>query len=607
MSATSSDTGVKPADFKELRFSVVIGGGTAGLTVAGRLATSSKLNVGVLEAGQWRPDDPKIAYPAYIGQSLMDPNYDWCYQTKEQEHANGRKWIHPRGKVMGGSSALNFLVWQRGHEKEFDALDKELGCPGWSWKDMLPFFRKSATMLPPSSELQKANLAGIDETAHGSDGPVHVSYSSWYHTCQKHFMDSLESIGLTKNVDGLRGSNSGLWASPATVDQRTWTRSSSAAAHYTPNKDLPNLKVLCGAHVTQVVLENGRATGVKYVHDGHSYEVKARREVVLSGGSINSPAILEHSGIGSPAVLKKVSVDVKVPLEGVGANLVEHCYTASAYELNEDSGVETWDQLREADFAANALKQYQSQDVDRGIIASAFSGFAYLPLQQYMSKSEVDEVKSGVQKLLASDYYVNEVEKEGTKVYLQQLDDLDVPAMELVFAPGWFHGAAPPKPNSRYFTILAALQHPFSRGTVHITSNDPLAPPELDPRYFSAKADLDVLAKAVKWVDQVVDTPAFKKITKGRQQPAPEKTSDADVENWVKDTTSTTYHPVGTCSMGAKEKGGVVDEKLRVHGVQGLRVVDASVLPIVPSSHIQSVVYGIAEKAASMILEDLAA
>lgn len=343
------------------------------------------------------------------------------------------------------------------------------------------------------------------------------------------------------------------------------------------------------------------------MHGGQTHTVHARREVVVSGGSINSPAILEHSGIGSPEVLNKVGVEVKVPLEGVGANLVEHCYTASAYELKEEADIETWDRLRESDFAAHALKQYESQDVDRGIIASAFSGFAYLPLSNYMGKDEVAKLKAGIEKLVADGYYKNDIEREGVQTYLRQIDDDSIPDMELVFAPGYFHGAAPPKPNARYFTILAALQHPFSRGTVHITSNDPLKLPELDPRYFSANADLEVLAKAVKWIDRVVDTPALKNIIKERQEPAPEKTSMPILENWVKDTTSTTYHPVGTCTMGAKEKGGVVDERLRVHGVKGLRVVDASVLPIVPSSHIQAVVYAIAEKAASMMLEDLAA
>lgn len=150
----------------------------------------------------------------------MNPAYDWGYMTKPQEHSNGRSWAYPRGKIAGGSSALNFLVWQRGHEKEFDALDQELGNKGWSWKDMLPFFKQSATMLPPSTELQKDNLAAIQEEVHGSNGPVQVSYSAWYHSAQKLFVDSLESLGLTRNVDGLRGSNTGLWASPATVVSR---------------------------------------------------------------------------------------------------------------------------------------------------------------------------------------------------------------------------------------------------------------------------------------------------------------------------------------------------------------------------------------------------
>lgn len=256
----------------------------------------------------------------------MNPDYDWAYETTEQKHSNNRKWIHPRGKVLGGSSALNFLVWQRGNSKEFDAWT-QLGSPGWSWKDLVPFFKASATVLKPFLDLQKENFASIEEDAHGSSGPVQVSYSAWYSQVQKHFIGALKSLGLNNNVDGLRGDNTGVWISPATLDQKTWKRSYSASAHFEPNKNLPNLKVLCGAQATQVILEGKRATGVRYIHGGQEYTARVRKEVVLSGGSINSPQLLELSGIGSPDVLSQAGVEIKVPLEGVGKNLQEHVST----------------------------------------------------------------------------------------------------------------------------------------------------------------------------------------------------------------------------------------------------------------------------------------
>lgn len=535
----------------------------------------------------------------------MNPDYDWAYETVEQKHSNRRRWIHPRGKVLGGSSALNFLVWQRGHSAEFDAWES-LGNPGWSWKDLMPYFKSSGTILKPSMELQKENFATIQEETHGSDGPIQVSYSTWYSEVQKHFIGALKSLGLDQNVDGLRGDNSGVWVSPVTLCQKTWTRSYSASAHFAPNQHLKNLKVLCDAQASQLILEGQRATGVRFVHGGKEHVVKAIKEVVLSSGSINSPQLLELSGIGSPDVLKAAGVEAKVLLEGVGKNLQEHIYCTSSYEIKD--GSQTWDQLRNSpDFAAQALRQYQSQDLDRGIIASTFSGFAFLPLSTYMDNAEIDKVKSEVEGLLAkdSDYYANELERETAWESLRQLDDKTIPAMEYIYAPGFFATASPPKEGKNYFSILSALQHPFSRGTCHITSKDPLAKPAFDPRYFSVQADLSVLAKAVKWCDQIVKSPALKDHVVQQQDPLPDKyKTDADFKEFVKDFTSTEYHSCGTCSMAPLSKGGVVDERLRVHKVKGLRVVDASVIPLVPSSHIVAVVYAIAEKAASMILED---
>lgn len=500
-----------------------------------------------------RPDDPKINYPAFIGQALMDPEYDWQYETTEQADSNGRKWAHPRGRILGGSSALNFLVSQRGHAKEFDAWAK-LGNDGWSWKDLLPFFKRSMTLLPPSSQLQKDNLANYDKEMHGSDGPIQVSFSAWYTGVQKHFMEALKSLGLNSNVDGLRGENTGVWASPATLDQKTWRRSYSASAHYEPNRERDNLTVLCGAQATRVELDNGRATGVHFVHGGQTYQVSARKEVVLSGGSINSPQLLELSGIGSPDVLKAAGVEVKVPLEAVGANLQEHIYCTSSYELKDDQGFETWDKLRNSpDFAAQSMTQYQSQDVDRGIIASAFSGFAYLPLSTYMTKSEIEQVKDEVEGLIKQGhkYYKNDLEIETAQMSLDQIQEAGPPAMEYIFAPGFFATASAPKDGKSYFSILSALQHPFARGTIHITSNDPLAKAAMDPRYFSVKSDLRVLAKAVKWCDEIVKSPSLANAIVQRQDPAPEKyKTEADYEEFVKDFSVTEYHSCGELVFG---------------------------------------------------------
>lgn len=325
----ATPTGATPADIEEVDI-LVIGGGTAGLALAARIATSSSLSVGVLEAGQWRPDDPLINIPAMIGQNNSGEDYDWGLKTLPQPNSNNREYVWPRGKVLGGSSALNYLVWQRGHTQEFDSWEK-LGNPGWNWESLAPFFKKTATVLPPSSQLQKDNFAGIDEKIHGKDGPVQVSYSAWYTEPQKKWMTALKELGFNHQVDGLSGSNSGVWLCPASVDAEKGTRSYSASAHFAPNKDLSNFKVLCGAHTKEILLDGKKAVGCKYEHEGKEYSVKARKEVVVSGGTVNSPQLLELSGIGNPAILKQAGIRLKHKLPGVGQNLQEHLYVTSSY------------------------------------------------------------------------------------------------------------------------------------------------------------------------------------------------------------------------------------------------------------------------------------
>lgn len=504
---------------------------------------------------------------------------------------------------------MNFLVWQRGAAQEFDAWEKMGPNPGWGWKSLQEYFKKSATMLPPSTQLQKDNFATIEPEMHGSDGPVEVSFSAWYTEPQKHWINAMKALGLNSNVDGLRGDNSGVWTSPATLDQKTWKRSYSASAHYEPNRHLPNFKVITAAHAKRIILTNEggekRATGVEFLHDGKTYTVKARKEVVLSGGTVNSPALLELSGIGSPQVLKAAGVQPQVDLSGVGRNLQEHMYCTASFELKE--GFTTWDSMGKPEFAATAMETYRGQGGDKGILASAFSGFAFLPLQKYLSPDEIKQIKDEAQeKINDKKYYANEAERESAREFLAQLEDQTIPQMEAIFAPGYFATASAPKPGKNYMSILMAIQHPFSRGEIHITSNDALKPPRIDPRYFSVNADLKIMSKAIKWCDEIAASPSLKDLIVRRQDPDPEKyKTEKDFEEFVKDYAVTEYHHLGTCSMMPKEKGGVVDGRLRVHGVKGLRVADASVAPLMPSSHIQAVVYAIAEKGATLILEDL--
>ena len=607
MATPSTDTGVKANDFTEFDY-VVVGGGTAGLTVAARLSEDPSVTVGVIEAGLWRPEDPKINYPAFIGQSLMNPDYDWCLETEPEEHSNGRKYTWPRGKVLGGSSALNFLVWQRGYKGEFDDLAK-LGNEGWSWDDYATFSRKSATLEKPSTELQKANLATCDDQLHGKDGPVQTSYSKWYTEAQKPWFEALKQLGLVNVSDGLSGSNSGFWVSPVTIDPKKSIRSYAANAHYAPNATRENLKVIAGAHASKIIFADAKssggelvASGVEFIVDGTSHTVKARKEVVVSSGTVHSPQLLELSGIGKSDVLKAAGVEQRVELE-VGENVQDHIYCTSSYKLQP--GFTTWDKMRQPDFAKAAMEQYHAGGEDRGIVASSFSGFAYAPLKQYLSREEIAKIKSD---LAAVDWskYAKSVQAT-VKMQLARLEDDEWPFTEFIFAPGFFATASAPKDGQEYYSILSCLQQPFSRGSIHIASADPQQPPKIHANYFSVDADLEILAKAVKYCETITTTEPLKKITVERQDPNPAKySSDADFREFTKDQSVTEYHPIASCSMLPREKGGVVDARLKVYGTANVRVADASILPVHISSHIVATVYAIGEKAAHMIKEDAA-
>ncbi|CDS82146.1 related to Glucose dehydrogenase [acceptor] precursor [Sporisorium scitamineum] len=607
MTTPSTDTGVKANDFTEFDH-VIVGGGTAGLAVAARLSEDASVTVGVIEAGLWRPEDPKINYPAFIGQSLMNPDYDWCLETEPQAHSNGRKYIWPRGKVLGGSSALNFLVWQRGYKGEYDDIGK-LGNAGWSWDDFATFSRASATLEKPSSELQKANLATCDEELHGKDGPVQTSYSKWYTEAQKPWFDALKSLGIANVSDGLSGNNSGFWVSPVTIDTKKGVRSYSANAYFAPNASRNNLKVITGAHASKILFADARspngdlvASGVEFVVDGQKHTVKARKQVVVSGGTVHSPHLLELSGIGKAEVLKAAGVEQRLELD-VGENVQDHIYCTSSFKLKP--GYITWDKMRQDDFAKAAMEQYHAEGEDRGIIASAFSGFAYVPLKQYLSTDEIGKIKEDVAKMDWSKY--SKGVQETVKMQLARLEDEKCPFAEYIFAPGFFATASPPADGQEYYSILSCLQQPFSRGNIHITSADAATPPKINANYFSVDADLEILSRAVKYCETITTTSPLKEITVARQDPNPEKySSDDDFREFTKDQSVTEYHPIGSCSMMPREKGGVVDARLKVYGTANVRVADASVIPIHVSSHIVATVYAIGEKAAHMIRQDAA-
>lgn len=405
----------------------------------------------------------------------MDRTYDWCLSTVSQKHSNDRTFPWPRGKVLGGeleglacidfeqdneerridldrhpplpffvfyfsgSSALNYLVAQRGAKEEYDYFSElNNGKGDWNWKDFVKYASKATTFHEATSELQKLNHAtGLKETHdwEGDSGPIQLSYSDWFTEPQVHWFEALKQLGLDHVSDGLSGENTGAWISPCTVslDKK---RSYAASAYYEPNRSRKNLSVLCDAQATSISLSSDstpKATGVHFDSENRSYHVKAKREIILSGGSVHSPQLLELSGIGNKEILNKFGIEVRVDNPNVGENLQEHLFCTSSYALKP--GFETWDKMRQPDFAKAQMEKYHSDGLDRGLAASSFSGFANLPLSQFMSKDELEVLKKDVKSQDFSKYSKGAVKGlEKTLEWVEGDKNSKVPMMEYTFA-----------------------------------------------------------------------------------------------------------------------------------------------------------------------------
>ncbi|KAJ1304689.1 hypothetical protein OPQ81_005828 [Rhizoctonia solani] len=592
----------EPQDFVANEFDyLVVGGGTAGLVVAARLSEDPTVRVGVLEAGQYVPDEPNINVPGYFGRTIGNPAYDWGFLTVPQKDANGRLMYHPRGKVLGGSSALNFMTLGRGSEAEYDAFEA-LGNPGWNFKEFQRYFSKSETVHALAEETAKKYGAQVIAPA-GSDGPIARSYPTWFSDLHLPLFGAYKALGIDVNVDPNGGNNIGITTTSCAVTPGKSTRSYSVTGYWEPYADRENLVLVTGARATKVTLsERGDlvvATGVEFVHgpegEETDYIAKARREVVLSSGTFQTPQLLELSGIGQRRVLESVGIPVRIELDGVGENLQDHVYVPTMYEVTPDH--ETLDVLHEPEVHAREWEKFETKG--EGMYAATHSAFSFLPLDAFAEDSEAQRVRA----LLGDE--ATRFSSQGEKKLYGLLKDWIAPGAnaqaqaEIIHYPGFFpNPITRPTPGHRYQSFLAALMHPASRGTSHIISGDALSKPAIDPRYMSAPADVELLAAAVRFIARLSKAgpmgPCVINETMGAQ-------STEDVKEYVKNKFEPVYHPIGTCSMLPREDGGVVDSQLKVYGTANLRIVDASVIPIHLSCHIQSTVYAIAEKASDII------
>ncbi|KAI4637851.1 hypothetical protein J4E83_000669 [Alternaria metachromatica] len=598
---------------------IVVGGGTAGLVIAARLTEDPDVSVAILEAGGNGLNDLLIDAPNMFTQLWGKPQYDWDYKTVPQEGTVGRVHGWARGKVLGGSSAINYNMFSMASKQDLDNW-AELGNKGWSFDDMKAYYKRFETYHPASETFGKGmDDKYLDKSLRGTSGPVHISFPETDVTWgQDVWPKTVVNAGYSPAKDPRTGSAIGGFNQLNTIDPKHNRRSYAARDYYEPNADRSNMTLITHALVSKIELEKTaesvKATGVQFTVDGLTHAMKASREVIVCGGVVNSPQILELSGIGSSTVLGKAGIDVLVDLPGVGENLSDH--TATGLVLGVKDEYPTAEALvQNPAVMQQALEAYITHKAGPFAGAPTTTGFASL------AKIEPDfpNAESHIQSLLEDSRSKHpDADPAGRDtLYGRQLLDPKEAVCQIVMLPTGAQmqnpesasGLFPSVEEGMWCTIGACSTRSLSRGSVHINSSDPTAYPTIDPAYFSHPLDLDMMARALLHcisftsVEPLASVlrrdPDGNLITSKTAGPVPKTLEEA--KTFVQNSTVTEYHPVGTCAMLPKEKCGVVDAELKVHGVDGLRVVDASIFPTHVQGNIVSLVYAVAEKAADLI------
>ncbi|KAJ7092287.1 alcohol oxidase [Mycena belliarum] len=582
---------------------VIVGGGTCGLTLAARLTEDLDRSVLVLEAGPANLDDPNILTPALFGLHTNHPQYDWSFQTVPQKGAMGRTLYFGRGKGLGGTSAINMFQYHRPAKSDIDAFET-LGNAGWNWDLLQKYYAKAETFIPPSVD---HDTMKFDLNARGSEGPLGVGYAVTLSGLESPYHETLKNFGITREDEPFSGNTLGTWLTPLSVHPTKRIRSYAANMYYQPNAARPNLTVLVCAHVTKIRLKtNGgvsTAEAVCFRHSGNDYEVPVKKEVILSAGTVMSPQILELSGIGNPAVLGKVGIEVHVDLPGVGENVQEHIQSGSSYQIREDKedAYNTFDCLSDPKFAAAQFAQYKSEGTGvcgMGPTCMTFASLSTIApndaerLQQALEQSIASRVASGA--------CTPALEKQ-LRIQLARIKRGE-PELEMVLAQTFYTKPNPPEPGRKYITLQILLNHPISRGTIHVASNDPSQPPAIDPHYFESEHDLKMLVELIKFNRRLMQQePLCSIVSDAEVNPGPDYQTDEQIGEWLKAHFTSTWHTAGSCSMLPLADGGVVDPQLKVYKTTNIRVIDISIVPLHVGAHTQATAYALGELGADII------
>jgi choline dehydrogenase len=534
---------------------IVVGAGSAGCVLANRLTAAPRHRVLLLEAGG-SDRSPWIQVPIGYARTFHDARYNWMYEAQPDPMLDDRRAFWPRGKVLGGSSSINAMLYVRGQPADFDDW-RAAGNPGWSWKELLPYFKKLEDHAWGASEF------------HGAGGPVYVGdVSASVHPICATFLKACSAIDVpyTPDFNGAQTEGAGLWQ----VTIKDGVRVSSASAYLRPVRGRRNLEVQLRAQATRVLFSGSRAAGVEYLQGGERRQASARLEVLLAAGAVNSPQLLELSGVGDPALLKQFNIPVIADSPAVGRGLQDHLAVSYFFR----SRVPTLnDEL--APFLGKVWAALHYVIGRRGPLAMS-------------------------------------VNQAGA--FLRSRPELTRPNLHIYFNPASYSTTTVgPRRRlmnpDRYPGFLMSYNtcRPTSRGSIHIRSSDPLMSPAIVPNSLATDADVRDVYDGARVVRRIAAAPPLAEVTEAEREPGPKVQSDADVLADFRRRAGSVFHPCGTCAMGPDPRTSVVDPRLRVRGVAGLRVVDASIFPNITSGNLNCPTLMVAEKAADLILEDSSA
>nr|XP_036580508.1 gmc oxidoreductase [Colletotrichum truncatum]KAF6788420.1 gmc oxidoreductase [Colletotrichum truncatum] len=570
---------------------IIVGGGIAGVTLANRLTESGGITDALfLHPGERDQGEDFITTPGMVG-SGVGTKYDWN-RTSTVGSVLGRNMSLPMGRGVGGGSLINQMVFTRGTKGDFDRWET-LGNDDMNWDGMVEFFKKSENFTSPVSDILRDFDAMWDPEVHGFAGAVKSTYSPFFWPSTINLVDNIvnatRELGIRNLRDGQGGDAAGGFFCPKTQRPVENTRSSARAAHYDQAAPRPNFKLAENAHVTRIVVEGGKAVGVEYATSVTSKKitVRARKEIILSAGALHTPQILQLSGIGGAEKLASLNITPVVDLPAVGQNLQDHPLLVAVFGLNVP--LSSANLTSNQSYAAEMANLYRTQRV--GPLANPGGEYIlFLPLSNITTKASGMAQEAYIQNPadLLSDA-PEEVQHGYTKQHelLTQGLTSDVMTPLEVF---WNDG-----------TIVLGLEHPFSRGSVNIVSADPFTAPNIDPGYLTNPLDMAVLVEGIRFSRRIMATTAMAPTSAVEVLPGANVTSDADIELYIKQNLATFAHYAGTATMAAREMGGVVNSSFKVYGVENLRVVDASIIPLLPAAHTSSTVYALAEKVLSSL------